>query len=125
MLFESYHSFREIFTDGRPLPEQREPAWFGYSVGKWEGDDLVVHSNGFNGKEWLDIWGHPTSDALHVIERYHRKGFGSMSLQITIDDPKTYTKPWTVMEQLHLLPDTELLEAVCENNQDPAHMIGK
>jgi len=124
MLYEGQRP-RQIFLDGRPLPEDPDPSWDGYSVGKWEGDDLVVHSNGFNGKEWLDIWGHPTSDALHIIERYHRKDFGSMSLQITIDDPKTYTKPWTVMEQLHLLPDTELLEAVCENNQDPAHMIGK
>jgi hypothetical protein len=124
MLYEGQRA-RQIFLDDRSLPEDAEPSWDGYSVGKWEGDDLVVNSIGFNGKEWLDIWGHLTTDALHVIERYHRKDFGSMSLQITIDDPKAYTKPWTVTEQLHLLPDTELLEAVCENNQDPAHMVGK
>jgi hypothetical protein len=116
---------REIFMDGRPLPKDPEPSWYGYSIGRWEGDDLVVESSGFNGKLWLDINGHPTSDALHLTERYHRKDFGHMSLEITIDDPKLYTKPWTVHEETRLLPDTELLEAVCENNQDPAHMIGK
>jgi hypothetical protein len=94
-------------------------------VGRWEGDDLVVDSAGFNGKAWLDINGHPTTDALHLTERYHRIDFGHMSLEITIDDPKAYTKPWIVKETPRLLPDTELLEAVCENNQDPAHMVGK
>ena len=116
---------REIFMDGRPLPKDPEPSWYGYSIGKWEGDDLVIDSIGFNGKEWLDINGHPTTDALHIVERYHRKDFGHMSLDLTIDDPKAYTKPWMVHEEPRLLPDTELLEAVCENNQDPAHMVGK
>jgi len=124
MLYEGSRH-REIFTDGRLLPKDPEPSWYGYSIGKWEGDDLVVDSIGFNGKEWLDINGHPTTDALHVIERYHRKDFGHMSLEITIDDPKAYTKPWAVKETPRLLPDTELLEAVCENNLDPAHMVGK
>lgn len=116
---------REIFMDGRTLPKDLDPAWSGYSVGHWEGDDLVVDSAGFNGKSWLDINGHPTTDALHLTERYHRIDFGHMSLEITIDDPKAYTHPWKVNEAPRLVPDTELLEAVCENNQDPAHMIGK
>ena len=124
MLYEGARH-REIFMDGRPLPKDPEPIWTGYSVGRWEGDDLVIESNGFNGKPWLDINGHPSTEALHITERYHRKDFGHMSLDITIDDPKAYTKPWTVHEEPRLLADTELLEAVCENNQDPAHMVGK
>ncbi len=124
MLYEGARH-REIFMDGRPLPKDPEPSWYGYSVGKWDGDDLVIDSNGFNGKGWLDINGHPTTEELHVTERYHRIDFGHMSLEITIDDPKAYTRPWKVRESPRLLPDTELLEAVCENNQDLEHMVGK
>jgi len=124
MLYEGARH-REIFMDSRPLPKDPEPSWYCYSIGKWEGDDLVIDSNGFNGLGWLDINGHPTSDALRVTERYRRIDFGHMSLEITIDDPKMYTKPWKVKESPRLLPDTELLEAVCENNQDLEHMVGK
>jgi hypothetical protein len=124
MLYEGQRH-REIFMDGRPLPKDPDPSWHGYSVGRWEGDDLVVDSIGFNGKLWLDINGHPTTDALHIIERYRRKDFGHLMAEFTIDDPKAYTRPWTVREEPRLLPDTELLEAVCENNQDPPHMVGK
>ena len=124
LLFEGQRP-RQIFMDGRALPTSPIPSWDGYSVGKWEGDDLVVESNGFNGKEWLDINGHMTTEALHLIERYHRLDVGRMSYEVTIDDPKAYTKPWKVKEELHLLPDTELLEAVCENNLDLQHMVGK
>ena len=81
MLFESYHSYRQIFTDGRPLPESRDPAWFGYSVGKWEGNTLVVNTVGINEKTWLDDGGHPHSDALHIIERFRRPDFGHMEVQ--------------------------------------------
>jgi hypothetical protein len=124
MLYEGARH-REIFMDGRPLPTDPDPAWSGYSIGHWEGDELVVDSAGFNGKAWLDINGHPSTDALRLTERYRRIDFSHMSLDITIDDPKAYTRPWKVHESPHLVPDTELLEAVCENNQDPAHMIGK
>ncbi len=124
MLYEGARH-REIFMDGRPLPTDPEPSWYGYSIGKWDGDDLVIDSNGFNGKPWLDINGHMSTEALHVTERYHRIDFGHMSLEITIDDPKVYTKPWKVKESPRLLPDTELLESVCENNQDVEHMVGK
>ena len=124
MLYEGQRH-REIFMDGRPLPRNPEPSWYGYSVGRWEGDDLVIDSNGFNGQGWLDINGHPTTDALRLTERYHRKDFGHMTLDITIDDAKAYTTPWTVHEEPRLLPDTELLEAVCENNLDLEHLVGK
>jgi hypothetical protein len=117
MLFEGYHSFRQIHTDGRPLPSELEPAWFGYSVGKWQGDTLVVDTLGLHEKTWLDDAGHPHSDALRIIERFRRIDFGRMAVEITIDDPKAYLKPWTVSFEWKLLPDTELLDWVCENNK--------
>ena len=118
MLFESYRSYRQIHTDGRPLPaEPREPSWFGYSVGRWEGDVLVVDTVGVNEKTWLDDSGHPHSDALRIVERFQRPNIGRMEVQITIDDPKAYLKPWTVKFYWELLADTELLDWVCENNR--------
>jgi hypothetical protein len=126
ILFEAFATFRQIFTDGRSLPTDPNPTWMGYSVGRWEGDTLVVESAGFNDSTWLDTGGHPHTDALHVTERYHRRDLGHMDLQITINDPKAYTKPWTVSYPLQLLPDTELLEYVCnENNKDIQHLVGK
>jgi hypothetical protein len=125
MLFESYHSFRQIFTDGRSLPVARDPAWFGYSVGKWEGDSLVVDTVGLKEQTWLDDGGHPHSDALHVIERFRRPDFGHMEVLLTIDDPKAYAKPWTVKIPWELMPDTDLLDWVCENEKDSQHMVDK
>jgi len=125
ILFESYHSFRQIFTDGRALPKEREPAWFGYSVGRWEDDTLVVDTVGLNPKTWLDDGGHPLSDALHVIERFRRPDFGHMVVDVTIDDPKTYARPWTVRLPWAYVPDTDLLDWVCENEKDIPHMVGK
>ncbi len=122
MLFEAYHSWRQIFTDGRPLPEERDPAWYGYSVGKWEGDTLVVDTVGLNEKTWLDDQGHPHSDALRILERFRRPDFGHMQVEVTIDDPKAYTKPWTVQIPWNFVADTELLDWVCENNKDPEHI---
>ena len=126
ILYEAFNLYRQIFTDGRELPKVPNPSWLGYSVGKWQGDALVVDSTGFNDKTWLDQLGYPHSEALHVTERFHRKDVGHMELQITIDDPNMYTKPWTITEDPHLLPDTELLEFICnENNRDLPHMISK
>jgi hypothetical protein len=126
ILYESRTIFRQIFMDGRPLPKDPNPTWQGYSVGHWDGDDLVVETAGTNGKAWLDTNGHPVTDALHVTERFHRKDFGHMDLQITIDDPKAYTKPWTVTENPTLQPDDELIEYICEeNNRDVGHFVGK
>lgn len=117
MMYEAYHTYRQIFTDGRPLPEVVEPAWFGYSVGMWEGDTLVVDTVGIHEKTWLDDSGHPHSDAMRIGERFRRVDFGRMDVQITIDDPKAYSRPWTVSFNWELLPDTELLDWVCENNK--------
>lgn len=126
ILYESRTIFRQVFTDGRPIPADPQPAWQGYSVGKWDGDTMVVDTRGFRDEGWLDMAGHPASDQLHVIERFTRKNFGSMSIDITIDDPKAYTKSWSVHEAAHLLPDGELIEHICEeNNRDPVHMVGK
>jgi hypothetical protein len=125
IVYESHNQWRQVFMDGRELSEDFIPAWLGYSTGKWEGDTLVVDTKGFNGKTWLDQLGKPSSDALHVVERFRRKDFGHMDIQITIDDPKAYTKPWTITEEVHLLMNTELMESICnENNLDLQHLSG-
>src|SRR4030095_2707375 len=126
IVYENFNLWRQIFLDGRELAEDATPTWFGYSTGKWDGDTLVVDTKGFNGKAWLAQGGKPATEALHVIERFRRKDFGHMDIQITIDDPKAYTKPWTVTEPVKLLTDTELMEFVCnENNRDLEHLPGK
>jgi hypothetical protein len=126
ILNEAQGGFRQIFLDGRALPKDPNPTWMGYSIGRWDEDTLVVESAGFNGKAWLDVAGHPTTDALHVTERFRRRDFGHLDLQLTIDDPKAYTKPWTMVSTKQLLTDTELLEYVCnENEKDAKHMVGK
>ena len=102
-----------------------DPAWFGYSVGKWEGDTLVVNTVGINANTWLDDGGHPHTDALHVTERFRRPDFGHIEVQLTIDDPKAYSKPWTVKIPWKVLPDAELLDWVCENEKDVPHMVGR
>jgi hypothetical protein len=125
ILHELSNLWRQIFLDGRELTDDFTPSWMGYSTGKWEGDTLVVDTRGFNGKVWLDQLGKPTTDALHVIERFHRKDFGHLDIEITIDDPKAYTRPWKVNETVHLLTDTELMEFICnENNVDLKHLSG-
>jgi hypothetical protein len=116
--------FRQILTDGRPLPPDPQPTWQGYSVGHWEGDTLVVESAGFNDQTWLDFEGHPHSPELRVTERFRRKDFGHMELKTTFDDPKAYTRPWTISIGVELMPDTELLEYVCnENERDFKHIV--
>jgi len=126
ILYEAVHSYRQIFTDGRELPKDPNPTWMGYSIGHWDGDAMVVETSGFNDHGWLDNDGRPATDALHVTERFRRKDFGHMEIQITIDDAKAYTKPWSVTLPYNLLPDTELLEYVCnENNKDIEHLVGK
>jgi hypothetical protein len=110
--------FRQVFTDGRALPETAEPTWLGNSVGRWEGDIFVVETNGLKDGGWLDTKkGRPHSDALMVTERFRRIDFGHMELAITINDPKAYRKPWTAKTRLTLLPDTELLEAFCDSHE--------
>jgi hypothetical protein len=116
ILYEAVHSYRQIFTDGRTLPVDPNPAWFGYSVGRWEGDAFVVETAGFNENVWLDNAGRPATGSLRVTERFVRKDFGRMDIEITIDDPKTYTRPWTVVQPLDFQPDNELIEYICNEN---------
>ena len=123
ILNEYNTSFRQIFTDGRPLPTLDQTAWDGYSIGKWEGDTLVVETIGFRDGQWLDTEGKPLTDAAKVTERFRRVDFGHLEVEITIDDPKAYTKPWTFKVNQVLVPDTELLEFIClENEKDIQHM---
>jgi hypothetical protein len=124
MLFEHYDPPRQIYTDGRGLPKDLEPSWMGYSVGKWQGDTLAVESAGFNGKTPLDTSGHPRSESARMIERYRRRDFGHMDMDLTVNDPKYYTRPFTVKLQFHLIPDSDVLEAVCaENEKDRIHVV--
>jgi hypothetical protein len=127
ILYEANGGIRQIFTDGRPLPPNgAEPWWYGYSAGKWDGDTLVVQSNGFRDDVWLDVEGSPMTEAAKMTERFRRVNFGNLEIQITVDDPKAYTKPWTVSVHHALMPDTELIEFVCnENEKDVPHMTGK
>ena len=125
VLYEAYNHYRQIFLDGRPLPKPTQPSYLGYSVGRWEGETLVVDTTGFNDVGWLDDGGHPQTEALHVTERFRRRDFGHMDLQLTIDDPKAYTKPWGPTLRLNFQPDDELMESICENEKDVPHMVGK
>lgn len=126
MLNELDFTYRQIYTDGRPLPVDPQPSWLGYSIGRWEGDTLVVTTAGFNDKGWLDAFGHTHSEALRVEERFRRRDFGHMELQITIDDAKTFTKPFTIKVSQLLIPDSDVIETVCaENERDRAHTADK
>ena len=126
ILEEEFNQYRQILTDGRALPVDPNPAWFGYSIGKWEGDTFVVQTTGFNDGSWLDNGGHPHTDALHLTERFRRRNFGNLELEVTIDDAKAYTKPWkSTTIPFVLLPDTELIEHLCENEKDAPHLLSK
>jgi hypothetical protein len=108
---------RQIYIDGRSLPKDPEPSWMGSSVGRWQGETLVVDTTGFKESAWLDGFGHPRSEAMHITERYRRRDFGHMDLELTFDDPKYYTRPFGFKTTLTLLPDTDVLEYVCMENQ--------
>ena len=113
---------RQIHLDGRSLPKDPEPSWMGSSVGKWEGDTLVVETTGFNERAWLDAFGHPRSAAMRITERYRRRDFGHMDLELSFDDPTYYTRPFGFKTTLNLIPDSEVLEYICtENEKDNAH----
>jgi hypothetical protein len=121
ILYEEFARFRQIFTDGRLHPPVSNPAWLGYSTGSWDGDSFVVDTRGFNDKSWLDDSGRPHTEALHTIERFHRLDFGHMDVEVTIDDPQAYTKTWSFPMQFEFLPDTDMIEDVCDNERDSAH----
>jgi hypothetical protein len=123
ILLEADSAFRQIYTDGRKLPPDPQPSWLGYSVGKWEGDTLVVETVGFNDKTWLDAIGHPHSEDMRLIERYRRRDFGHLDVDITVDDPKMYTRPFTIKVTHLLQADSDILEYFCaENEKDRPHM---
>jgi hypothetical protein len=126
LLYESRTIFRQVFLDGRPLPKDPLPAWQGYSVGRWDGDTLIIETTGFRDNGWLDMAGHPATDQLKVTEKLTRPNFGSLVMEITVDDPKAYTKPFSVKQNFHIMADGDLMEHICEeNNKDPKHMVGK
>jgi hypothetical protein len=125
VLYEYQTIYRQIFTDGRPLPpEEANPTWMGYSIGHWEGDTLVVTTAGYNDRTSMDLAGHPHTEALRMTERFHRRDAGHLDVQITFDDPKTYTRSWTIPFHFDLLPDTNMIEYVCENERDSRHLVG-
>jgi len=125
ILYESDGTHRQIYTDGRALPKEiAQPAWLGYSAGKWAGETLVVESTGFNDKTWLDLIGHPHSEALRITERYHRRDFGHLDVEMTFDDPKMYTKPFTIKFTEDLWADSDIFENICnENEKDTVHSV--
>jgi hypothetical protein len=118
ILYEASMGIRQIFTDGRALPsDDPQPWWYGYSVGRWEGDALVVETAGLRDGGWLDIFGAPLTDAAKITERFRRPSYGRMEIDITVDDPNVYARPWTVRVNQRIMPEQELLEFVCLENQ--------
>jgi hypothetical protein len=119
------HVWRNIWMDGRPQPKDPNPTYLGYSVGKWEGDTLVVDTIGFNDRTWLDAAGHQHGEQLHVTEKFTRTDSNTLRVEATIEDPEYYTKPWTVVTQATWYPNQEILEYICqENNRDLKHLVG-
>jgi hypothetical protein len=126
ILYEAQGGIRQIFTDGRPLPTDAEPWWYGYSVGHWEDDTLVVETTGFRNDVWLDIDGSPLTESGKMTERIKRLNYGTLQTDVTVEDPKAYTKPFTVRVTHRLLPDTDLIEFICtENDRSGPHLVGK
>ena len=124
IIYEANFGLRQIFMDGRSVPKDPEPWWYGYSLGKWDGDTLVVQTVGFTDDIWLDINGNPLTSAGKVTERFRRPNYGTLEIEITVDDPKAYTRPWTVKIPWELVPDTDLFDYVCENEKDFQHLVG-
>jgi hypothetical protein len=126
ILDEHNASYRQIFTDGRPLPSDPQPSWNGYSTGRWEGDTLVIDTVGFRDGIWLDKRGSPMTDAARTTERIRRLNYGNLQVLITIDDPKAYTHPWTITLNQFIVLNTDLLDYIClENEKDISHLVGK
>jgi hypothetical protein len=126
ILNEHNAEYRQIFTDGRPLPEDPQPSWNGYSSGKWDGDTLVVQTNGFRDGLWLDRNGSPMTDAARMTERFRRVNYGKLEIEVTVDDPKAYHTRWTIKLNQFIVLNTELLDFVClENEKDMPHLVGK
>ncbi|MBZ5634150.1 MAG: hypothetical protein LAO55_13600 [Acidobacteriia bacterium] len=124
ILYEYQTIYRQIFTDGRKLPDDPNPTWMGYSVGHWEGDTLVVTTAGYNDRTTIDLAGHPHTESLRVTERFRRRDAGHIDLQVTLEDPKAYARAWTLPIELDLVADGDLIEYVCEDRSGP-HLVGK
>ena len=124
IVYEANSGLRQIFMDGRKLPgKDAEPWWYGYSVGHWEGNELVVETTGFIDDIWLDVQGSPLTSEGKVTERFRRPNYGTLEIDVTVDDPKAYTKPWTVTLRQRIVVDTELIDEIClENEQSLQHM---
>ena len=126
ILNERNTTYRQIFTDGRPLPVDPDPTWNGYSTGRWDGDTFVVQSNGFRDGQWLDRSGSPLTDAAKITERFRRPNYGHLEIEVRVDDPKAYTMPWTIKLNQVIVLNTEFLDYYClENEKDIPHMVGK
>ena len=127
ILYEANSGLRQIFLDGRPLPpNDAQPWWYGYSTGKWDGDTLVVETNGFRDDVWLDVEGSPLTSTGKMTERFRRASYGFLEIEVTVEDPKAYTRPWTVKLLQRIMLDTDLIEFVCqENEKDAPHFVNK
>jgi len=126
ILHERNLEYRQIFTDGRPLPEDPQPSWNGYSTGRWDGDTLVVQTIGFRDGLWADYNGSPLTDAAKSTERFRRVNFGTLEISVAVDDPKAYTRPWSTTLVQRIVVDNDMLEYVClENEKDLVHLRGK
>jgi hypothetical protein len=127
IMYEANYGLRQIFMDGRPLPklDDIEPWWYGYSVGHWDGDTLVVETTGFRDDVWLDVEGSPLTSTGKMTERFRRPNFGHLEIEITVEDPKAYTQPWTIKINQRLMVNTNLIEFICdENEKSDAHLVG-
>jgi hypothetical protein len=126
MLYEVETTFRQIYMDGRKLPADPSPRYQGYSLGRWDGDTLVIESSGFNDTGWIDARGTPHSEGMRVEERFHRRDFGHIDLAITLTDPTIFTRPISFSVVLDLMPDTDVFEHYClENERDDRHFPGR
>jgi hypothetical protein len=126
ILYEGNAGIRQIFLDGRPLPNNDpQPWWYGYSTGKWEGNTLVVQTSGFRDGGWLDVAGSPLTAQATMTERFRRPNFGTLEIEVTVNDPKAYTRPWTVNLTQRLLPDEELIEFICLENETSTKLFDK
>jgi hypothetical protein len=122
LLTEYNASYRLIYIDGRPLPVDPQPSWNGYSTAKWDGDALVVRTNGLRDGLWLDVSGNPLTDAAQLTERIRRPNFGTLEVEFTVDDPKAYTKPWTVRLRQSIIVDSDLIDEMCLEGMKPLHV---
>lgn len=123
LVYEAFNLWRLVHLDGRQPVKDPNPTWLGYSTGRWEDGTLVVETTGLNGRSWLDMAGHPASEATKVTERFRRSSMGTLELEITIDDSTLYTRPWSAKEEFRLSLTTDVMEFICqENERDIAHM---